>query len=232
MWAAIAKKGLRTNGGDKKGKEESLKNMKNVGGGGTSKQEHPLNVWKTGSGPHGNGTFKNGEWVYEQTQFKYRHYTNPAGNRQCQRQDGRIAVLVGQEGLYTSSIYTYPLKRANETHEEFRKRTTQTNKKRLHLLFCPEVVDLTVDPTLSDKQRISRFYKFISENYPEDFYTTVDGDRRLAYGVKEHFRDPASWEMKFDLEVKWVNPGVKIKIMENHDYGMEYLVTDEDFDVV
>ena len=232
MWAAIAKKGLRTNEGDKKGKKSVSSKTTNDSGGGTSKQERPLNVWKTGSEPHGDGTLQNEVWVYEQKEFKYRHYTNPAGTRQCQRQDGRIAVLVGQERLYTSAMRTYPRKRANETQEEFRKRTTHTNKKRRHLLFCPEVVDLTVDPTLSDKQRIGRFYKFISENYPEDFYTTADVGRRLPYGVKEHFRDPASWEMKFDLEVKWVKPGVKIKIMENHEYGMEYLVTDEDFDVV
>jgi len=230
MWAAIVKKGLRTNEGDKKGKKSVSSKTTNDRGGGASKQERPLNVWKTGSEPHGHGTLQDGEWVYEQKEFKYRHYTNPAGTRQCQRQDGRIAVLVGKTGLYTSAICRYSRKLPSETQEEFRKRTTHTNKKRRHLLFCPEVVDLTVDPTLSDKQRVSRFYKFISENYPEDFYTTAEGDRRLKYGVKEHFF--VLWEMKFDLEVKWVNPGVKIKIMQNDDYGIEYLVTDEDFDVV
>ena len=39
-------------------------------------------------------------------------------------------------------------------------------------------------------------------------------------------------EYRLDLEVEWVKPGVKISIMENFEYGTEYLVTDENFDTV
>ena len=247
MWAAVVKKGLSKK---KDGKKDIT--------GGARGPERSLDVWKIGTGPKGNGIYKNGKWIQQQQQFRYRNYTNPAGIRQGKRQDGKIAVLVGKEGTYTSNLRTYPMKRYNETDEEFQKRIKEKNEKRLHLLFCPEIVEMTVDPTLSREQRVGRLIKFFAENYPDDFYTNMDDIRLPLYGLHSKYRElkagetnsnvpkfctfsPENRELQIpayvreislDLEVEWVKPGVKISIMESSEYGTEYLVTDENFDTV
>lgn len=247
MWAKIVKEG--------KGKPKDSK--KDVTGGARG-PERSLDVWKIGTGPKGNGIYKNGKWIQQQQQFRYRNYTNPAGIRQCKRQDGKIAVLLGKERTYTSRLRTYPRKLDNETDEEFQKRTKEEKEKRLHLLFCPEIVEMTVDPTLSREQRVGRFIKFCAENYPDDLYTNMDDIIVPQYGLYSEYRKLKAgetnnnlpkfctfhpedrvleisayvMEIRLDLEVKWVNPGVKISIMENSEYGSEYLITDENFDTV
>ena len=252
MWAAVVKKGLSK-------KKDGTQGIT----GGARGPERSLDVWKIGTGPKGNGTYKNGKWIngkwiQQQQQFRYRNYTNPAGIRQCKRQDGKIAVLLGKESTYTSNLRTYPRKRDNETDEEFQKRTKEQKEKRLHLLFCPEIVEITVDPTLSREQRVDKLIKFFAENYPDDFYTNIDDVRIPRYGLYSKYRElkagetnsnvpkfctfhPENKELRMrafvreislDLKVEWVNPGVKISIMESSEYGTEYLVTDENFDTV
>ena len=243
MWAAIVKKG-----------QSKKKNGTQDDTGGARGSESSLDVWKIGT--QGKLTFENDRLVDKQQQFKYRIHTNRAGIRQCKRQDGKIAVLLGKERTYTSELRTYQRKRDNETDEEFQKRTKEEKEKRLHLLFCPEIVEMTVDPTLSREQRVGRFIKFFAENYPEDFYTNENDITVPRYGLYSEYRElkagetannmpkfctfcpenrglsAFALEFRLDLKVEWVKPGVKISIMENFEYGTEYLVTDENFDTV
>ena len=104
MWAAIVKKGLskKKNGTqDVTGGARGPDRHKDREDRGT---ESSLDVWKIGS----NMTFENGRLVDKQQQFRYRNHTNRAGIRQCKRQDGKIAVLLGKKRTYTSRLRTYP----------------------------------------------------------------------------------------------------------------------------
>ena len=186
MWAAIVKKepSKKKNGTqDVTGGARGPDRHKDREDRGT---ESSLDVWKIGT--QGNMTFENGRWVDKQQQFRYRNHTNRAGIRQCKRQDGKIAVLLGKKRTYTSRFWTYPRKRDNETDEEFQKRTKEEKEKRLHLLFCPEIVEMTVDPTLSREQRVGRFIKFFAENYPDDF-SNADDIAVPRYGLYSEYRE-------------------------------------------
>lgn len=185
-----------------------------------------------------------------QKDSQYRIRTNPAGIPQYQRQDGRIAVLMGTETPYTSRFCAVR-KWSRETDEKFQERMKKAEEKRLHMLFCPELVEITLDPTLSSEQRLDRFHKFIEENYPEDMDEDDDDMLQVVgYGETLGYRElrpedtPSNvskfckvrngifTELKFDLRVVWMNPGTKFKIREDLEYGNEELITDEDFDVI
>lgn len=230
--------------GDTTGKSPLSDKTTNGGGGSGRGKEHSLSMWKTARVPYGKGMFKDGVWVYKQKDIRYCLHTNLAGIQQCRRQNGQIAVLMGTERSFTSQ-FCAPNSRRGATEEE--------EEKRLRLLFCPELVEITLDPTLSKEQRLDRFYKFIEENYPEDIYDDApEGYDMLPvrYGVYEDYRKPKPGEtaenvpkyctlrdglfleLTFDLRVEWINPGTKFKIMVDHAYGAEYLITDKDFDVV
>ena len=247
MWAAIVKKGLHNKMGDITGKRSVYSKTTNRGGGGQGRK-CSLSVWKTARVPYGKGTFKDGDWVYKQKDIKYRLHTNPAGIQQCKRQSGHIAVLMGSEKTYTSQFRVF--RTHKETDGEFQERTKKAKEKRLRMLFCPELVEITLDPTLSREQRLDRFHKFIEENYPEDMNEDEWLNAQVGYGENVNYRDlkPGDThdnvskfckveggqfvELTFDLRVVWIKPGTKFKIMEDIEYGTEYLITDEDFDVV
>ena len=238
--------------GDTKGKSPvSAKTTKGGGGSGRGK-EHSSSEWKTARVPYGKGTYKDGGLVYKQKDIRYRLHTNIAGIQQCKRQSGEIAVLLGTEKAFTSRFRTSNSRRG-ATEKEFQERMKKAEEKRLSMLFCPELVEITLDPTLSRENRLGRFHKFIEENYPEDIYDDGAGGYDMlpvGYGVRVDYREPKPGEtaenvpkyctlrdglfleLTFDLRVEWIKPWTKFKIMENDEYGIEYLITDEDFDVV
>ena len=254
MWAQIVKKGLnkKTTKGLKKTTKGHKKTTKGKGGGqGQGQKCSP--VWKTGRWPTGRTVFQNGRNpVPEEIDIKYGRQTNSAGIPQCvQRKTGKIAVLMGKEKSFTTRFRMF--QKPNETDEEFQKRKTETENKRLGLLFCPELVDITLDPTLSREQRLEGFHKFVEENYPEDIVPrgSIYGNDlvQVLYGETEKYRrvKPGETaenvpkfctirgglflELTLDLEVVWINPGTRFKIKQSYESGMEYIITDEDFDV-
>lgn len=267
MWAAAVKKGLNNSNRKETQKEtrtakckksrtkartKATQRVTGGGGGGTYSS-----MWKNGRGPVGNGKWVDGEIVHDQEDFKYRRRTNSAGVQQCMRQDGRIAVLTSKNGTYTTQFRSYNRCRHKETEEEFQKRVKTSTQKRVRMTFCPELVDIVLEPTLTNDEQVTRLYNFVMQNYPGDTYRDSHEILTMKYGThteiykatpgetaknlpkysrychaNELFEEPYIHSEIFDLKVTWLKLGVKFKITEDHEYGCEYIITDEDFDSI
>jgi len=254
MWTAAVKKGLDEKTQTTGGEQEVSPQISGGGGGGSSGSGSGGGGGSSGSGGGGGGggaqmMWKRGKedgktnyteedgFVTEKVDVTYRHCTNPAGVQQCRREDGRVALLTGRDSVFTSS-FRCPHRR-DETDEEYAEMKRTAEEKRIRMLFSPELVDIVLHPTLTNEQKLGKLYDFVEQNYPEDFYTDFDGDRVLKYGINQVYRDAepgeSAWrmskfDMQFDLRVYWLKPGVRFKLMVEHGYEREYLVTDEDFD--